>query len=54
MINLAKQRNIDVVLMATPTPGIFLSVPEFYRELADELSLVYEHTLLLKLNLNLR
>lgn len=42
MITMAKARNIDVVLIATPTPGLFLSVPPFYYELADEFDIAHE------------
>ena len=42
MIKLAKARNIDVLLMATPKPGILLSVPEFYGKLGKELGIPVE------------
>lgn len=49
MITMAKQKDVDIVLLATPTPGIFLSVPEFYQELADEFKLVYEDEIIAKI-----
>ncbi len=42
MIAIAKERNIGVLLMATPTPSLFLSVPGFYSDLADEFKIAYE------------
>lgn len=42
MIRLAKQRGIDVVLIAVPKPGLFPSPPDFYAEIAKEFRLPYE------------
>jgi lysophospholipase L1-like esterase len=36
MVRLARERNIPVVLIATPKPTLPLSVPVFYREIAAE------------------
>jgi len=36
MVRLARERNIQVVLIATPKPTIPPSVPAFYREIAAE------------------
>ncbi len=36
MIKLAQSRNISVVLIATPKPGLFPSPPDFYAEIAKE------------------
>ena len=36
MVRLARERNIPVVLIATPKPTLPLSVPAFYREIAAE------------------
>jgi acyl-CoA thioesterase I len=36
MIRLARERNVQVVLLATPKPTLPPSVPAFYRELAAE------------------
>jgi lysophospholipase L1-like esterase len=42
MIRLAKQRDIDVVLIGVPKPGLFPSPPDFYAEIAKEFGLPYE------------
>ena len=42
MIRLARQRGIDVVLVAVPKPGLFPSPPDFYAEIAKEFRLPYE------------
>ena len=42
MIRLAKQRGIDVVLIAVPKPGLFPSPPDFYADVAKEFGLPYE------------
>jgi acyl-CoA thioesterase I len=42
MIRLAKQKGIDVVLIAVPKPGLFPSPPDFYAEIAKEFGLPYE------------
>jgi lysophospholipase L1-like esterase len=42
MIRLARQRGIDVVLIAVPKPGLFPSPPDFYAEIAKEFGLPYE------------
>ena len=42
MIRLAKQRGIDIVLIAVPKPGLFPSPPDFYAEIAKEFGLPYE------------
>ena len=39
MIALAKQKRIDVVLMATPKPGLTVSTPAFYAGIAKEFAL---------------
>jgi len=36
MVRLARERNIQVVLLATPKPTLPPSVPAFYREIATE------------------
>ena len=41
MITLAKQKRIDVVLMATPKPGLTVSTPAFYAEIAKEFALPF-------------
>ncbi len=42
MIRLARQRGIEVVLIAVPKPGLFPSPPDFYAEIAKEFALPYE------------
>lgn len=42
MIRIARQRGIDVVLVAVPKPGLFPSPPDFYAEIAQEFRLPYE------------
>jgi lysophospholipase L1-like esterase len=42
MILLARERGIAVVVIAVPAPGLSLSPPQFYREIATEMSLPVE------------
>jgi acyl-CoA thioesterase-1 len=42
MIRLARERGIDVVLIAVPKPGLLPSPPDFYAEIAREFGLPYE------------
>ncbi|ALG67212.1 arylesterase [Beggiatoa leptomitoformis] len=42
MIKMAKDQQIDVVLLGVPQPGIFLSAADFYGELAKEFNIPYE------------
>lgn len=42
MIRLARQRGIEVVLVAVPKPGLFPSPPDFYAGIAKEFGLPYE------------
>ena len=42
MVRLAKGRNIDVVLIAPPEPGLTLSPPSFYDDIATEFHIPYE------------
>ena len=42
MIRLARQRGIDVALIAVPKPGLLPSPPDFYAEIAKEFGLPYE------------
>jgi len=46
MIQLAKSRGIDVVLVGTPEFGFLLSPPEFYAEIAKEFRIPYEGSVL--------
>ena len=34
MVNLARERNTDVILLAVPKPGLILSPPAFYQQIA--------------------
>ena len=42
MIRLAKQKGVPVVMIAVPSPGIFVSPAPFYREIAKELNIHLE------------
>jgi len=42
MIRLAKARGVDVLLMGTPEPGLTVTPPEFYAEIAKEFRIPYE------------
>jgi acyl-CoA thioesterase-1 len=42
MIQLAKSRGIDVLLIGTPEPGFTLVPPVFYAEIAKEFAIPYE------------
>ena len=42
MIRLARQKGIDVVLLATPKPGLPPSIPTFYGEIAAEQKVPFE------------
>ena len=42
MIELARERGIPVVLIATPKPGLPPSVPAFYGEIATQLKVPYD------------
>jgi lysophospholipase L1-like esterase len=47
MIRLAREQGVPVVLIAVPSPGMSLSPPSFYREIATELGLPLEEKTLL-------
>lgn len=42
MVQLAKDRGIDVVLIGTPEPGLTVSPPAFYEAIAGEFGVPYE------------
>jgi len=42
MVTLARGRGVDVVLVGTPEPGVSVSPPEFYAEIAKEFRIPYE------------
>ena len=46
MIRLAKQKNISVILIATPKPGLLLSPPDFYAEIAKEFAIPFNDDIL--------
>jgi len=48
MVRLARDRNIGVLLMATPKPGLILSVPDFYEKIGGELGVPVETGVLVK------
>jgi lysophospholipase L1-like esterase len=48
MIKIARDRNISVLLMATPKPGLLLSVPDFYEKIGSELAVPVESAVLVK------
>ena len=41
MIKLAKDKGIGVILLATPKPGLLLSPPDFYAEIAKEFAIPF-------------
>ena len=47
MIRLAREQGVPVVLIAVPSPGMSLSPPSFYQEIATELGLPLEEKILL-------
>ena len=42
MIRIAREKGVDVVLLATPKPGLPPSIPVFYGEIAAELKIPFE------------
>jgi len=46
MIRLAKERNIQVVLLAVPRPGLILSPLEQYQQVADAMQVVIENNII--------
>ena len=42
MIQLARSRGVDVVLIGTPEFGFLLSPPDFYAQIAKEFRIPYE------------
>jgi lysophospholipase L1-like esterase len=46
MIKLARERNIEVVLIGVPKFGLILSPAEIYNEIAEELKIPYEKDIL--------
>lgn len=52
MILAAQQRNIQVVLLAVPKPGLLLELPEHYKAIAEKYNLPLEEGLLRELERN--
>lgn len=46
MIQLAQDRNIDVILVGVPEFGLFLNTASFYQDVADEYQLVFINNVL--------
>jgi acyl-CoA thioesterase I len=46
MVSLAKNKGINVVLIATPKPGFSVTPPDFYAEIAKEFSIPIESKVL--------
>ncbi len=46
MIDLAKKNNTEVVLLAVPSPGVFISPAPFYQEIADEYKIPCENDII--------
>ena len=42
MIELARQKDIDVVMLGVPKPGLVLSSADFYAEVAEELDVPFD------------
>jgi lysophospholipase L1-like esterase len=42
MVKLARSRSIQVLLIGTPEPGVFVSPPAFYASIAEEFGVPYE------------
>lgn len=49
MIQLAREREIQVVLIGVPAPGLILSAAPFYREIARDFSIPYEGKILIRI-----
>jgi acyl-CoA thioesterase-1 len=46
LIQLARGKNVSVVLIAVPSPGLSLSPPPLYRKIAREMSVPIEENIL--------
>ncbi len=46
MIKIAKEKNVAVILIAVPAPGIFLKPPALYEEIADDQRIPLEENIL--------
>ena len=48
MVKVATDKGISVVLMATPKPGLIVTTPEFYKEIASEFAIPFDDVTLKK------
>ena len=48
MVKVATDNGISVVLMATPKPGLIVTTPEFYKEIASEFAIPFDDVTLRK------
>ncbi|MHB8828803.1 MAG: arylesterase [Syntrophales bacterium] len=48
MIRLARERGVGVVIIGVPAPGLSLTPPSFYREIATEMKIPFEEEALTK------
>ena len=48
MVKLARDRNIAVLLMATPKPGLLLAAPDFFEKIGSDLGIPVEGAVLAK------
>ena len=46
MVKLALSRGVQVMLIGTPEPGVFVTPPDFYAKIAKELGVPYEDTVI--------
>ncbi len=46
MVRMARDRACDVILLAPPAPGLLLSAPAFYREIAEQVYVPLEDEIL--------
>ena len=42
MVELARARGVSVLLLAVPQPGVLMSAPDLYQEVADEMHIPLE------------
>lgn len=46
MVKFIKEKGSDVILIGVPKPGFIISVPNFYKEVAEEFNIPYEGKIL--------
>jgi lysophospholipase L1-like esterase len=46
MIKIARSRNVEVLLIGTPEPGITVTPPAFYAGIARQFALPYEESVI--------